>query len=253
MQFSLAFIRNPRQAIIKNFGGDGNQTKGSIIELEDLSRHNYQALFYPRELESDSNLLAVLETDGKIIPVRAIEDIGQTAETAETLTYEVAQKIYSKTHEQWVLHNNLVLLEELNTVTNHLKELFPNDRTTFFEELWFIFKRNLGARDLRVIYNDLEKGQNEGDKNRLVRVCIDGKKRPEPKPGGEFADKLMGHYDRLFGQAFDIAAYEQDKGQLVALISVNKSPAVIMAEVPNLSRLSKALFKALFETLQSPR
>ena len=93
-------------------------------------------------------------------------------------SFELAKKEevsdhFHKIWGQWLLRNNIGLLDELFTVIEHLKKLLPNDRATFFEELWFTLKSNLGTSFLKLIYNDV---QNNGEKSKdhLIQMKVEG-------------------------------------------------------------------------------
>jgi hypothetical protein len=61
----------------------------------------------------------------------------------EKMSYEDARIVFDKMRENWILQNNISMIEEMFKVRNHLLSLWPNDRAGFFEELWFIIKTNL--------------------------------------------------------------------------------------------------------------
>jgi hypothetical protein len=132
-----------------------------------------------------------------------------------------------------------------------MNKLYPNERTAFFEELWSLLKNNLGATDLKIIYNDIEMAKKESEKNKLIRIKVEGKRNPNPVVGKEMEDKLMKHYENDFVQTFNVSEYNPHKGELVLTASINNSPVLVMARVNQLTRLQKALLNSLFEGLQS--
>ena len=151
--------------------------------------------------------------------------------------------------ENWILQNNISLLEEIFKVRNHLLGLWPNDRSGFFEELWFILKSNLGASNLVLYYNDIIKSKNENEKNKLIKVKVKGDRYPDLATCDEMDEHVLKSYEKDFGNIFDITDYNKEKGHLVICATVKKSPILIMANVYQLSSLQKALISSLFEGL----
>ena len=127
--------------------------------------------------------------------------------------------------------------------------LWPNDRSGFFEELWFILKTNLGASNLKLIYNDMIKSKNEHEKNKLVKVKVQGERYPELVSCDEMDERVLKSYEKDFGNIFDITDYNKEKGQLVICANIKKSPVLIMANIYQFTRLQKALLSSLFEGL----
>lgn len=146
--------------------------------------------------------------------------------------------------------NNISLIDELFKTLEVLHKLWPNDRTAFFEQLWFIVKSNLAAKSLKLIYNDIILGKAENEKNKLIQACVDGKRMPNPTQGGELEAKIMGHYEKSFNQHFQISEYDKENGRLVLLARIKGSPVIMMAEVTQFTQLQKAILNSLFEGLQ---
>lgn len=247
MEFSLAYVKNSSQFILKTFGNSEEESKGKIMNLEELKEKEISGIVFDSELKECPETLAILQEHSKFLPIRSAEN---TADEFDTMNEENASMLLSKVQHSWVLKNNLVLLENLVETHKHLKELWPNDRTSFFEELWFLIKNNIGATNLRIVFNDLQKAKKEGERNKLIRVIVEGKRIPQPLPGGELADKLMENYEGAFTSTFEVVEYSQAQGELVFLSKINQSPVLFMASVPNLTALQKALLKALFDGLQ---
>ena len=151
--------------------------------------------------------------------------------------------------ENWILQNNVSLIEEIFKVRNHLLNLWPNDRSGFFEELWFILKTNLGATNLKLIYNDMIKAKTENEKNKLVKIKVVGDRFPGLSSVDEADELVLKSYEKDFGNNFEITDYNKEKGQLVICASIKKSPVLIMTNVYQLTRLQKAILSSLFEGL----
>ncbi len=253
MNFKIAILKSNDRLLIKSFSSDQQDAKpeqSQSIEIQEIDQLSPSVLFYT-ESELSDELKEVLNEQAKYFPVRKASDYNVTLDSFEHIDNRAGFKLLNQSSSAWLLNNNISLLEELIKVQAHLKALWPNDRTTFFEELWFILKTNLHFHDLKIIFNDLESSDDKKDRQKLIRVKIEGNKKPHPFPGDEIADKLMVHYQNEFTSPFQIVEYNDSKGQLVISSTINKSPVLIMGTVPGLSRLQTALLTALFEGLQS--
>ncbi len=246
MQFTLAYLKNNKQVLSRLFGVEKIE-KGQISDIEDLKNTDIQGLIYDESDISDENR-AFLSEGIKFYPIRKSEDLSISLEEFEHL--KDAQGLFLKMSHPWLLANNISLLEELFKVLTHLKSLWPNERTTFFEELWFVIKNNIGAKSLKLIYNDIQVNQKEHGKNKLIRSVINGTKTPMPTPATEAEVLLMTHYEEHFQSPFEISEYNPHKGELIITANINNSPILIMAKVYQLSRLQKALLNTLFDGLQ---
>lgn len=248
MQFNVGFIKSENQFLLKSFETN-SEDKGKVLDLAEIKNANIQALFYEEELIESDDLKSTLLEDSKYFPIRSSEDVKVNYDNFEKLDFDSAKNIFSKVHDNWLLQNNVTLVEELFKVINHLNGLWPNDRTTFFEELWFILKSNLGAKSLRIIFNDIQMGKKEHEKNKLIQVKVEGERIPNPVEGGELEAKIMKNYEKEFNSTFEVVEYDAEKGQLVMTATIKKSPVVIMAEVYELNRMQKAIIGSLFNGL----
>jgi predicted DNA-binding ArsR family transcriptional regulator len=249
MHFSLAYTKNPDQVILKSFDGDG-PTNSKILTIEDMKSEVIQGLIYDSEIVEE-DFLSQIESELKFYPIRSNTDFQINKDSFENLKTDDAKKIFDKLRENWILQNNITLVEELFKTRSHLQSLYPNDRASFFEELWFILKSNLGANNLKLLYNDLIKAKNENEKNKLVKVKIIGSRFPEPVSVDEMDEKILKNYEKDFGSFFEITDYNKEKGQLVICATIKKSPVLIMANVYQLTRLQKSVLISLFEGLNS--
>jgi hypothetical protein len=249
MHFSLGYLKNDKQILIRDFGDD-QPDKGKILGLEEVREQHIQGFIY-NETEISEENRAVLNEQIKFFPIRNGEDLNLSFEQFEDISKESAQNVFSKINDSWLLSNNIGLLEELFKVTAHLKSLWPNERTTFFEELWFVVKSNIGASSLKVIYNDIQMSQKEHVKNKLVRGVVNGEKNPIPTPATEPEEALMDHYSKEFNSHFEITEYDPHKGEIIITATINNSPVLMMAKVNRLTRLQKALLGTLFDGLQA--
>lgn len=247
MEFSLAITRNAQQIVLRDFSTN-NHNKTRIMDLAELKEQKVSGLIFDEELKTD-DFLAEFQNESRFYPIRSAQEFSINPDGFEKMNFEEAKIIFDKMRENWVLQNNLSLLEEFYKVVKHLQNLWPNDRTTFFEELWFILKSNLGASEIKLIFNDLQKATKDHEKNKLVRVKVEGSRVPNPVPASEEDELVMNHYEKEFINIFEITDYHKEKGQLVIAGSIRKSPVLIMAKVYGLSRMQKALLATLFEGL----
>ena len=247
MDFTLLFTRNTNQGILRQFKSNQAPTN-KIIDLAEAKEFNIQGLIFSEDLKND-DFISGLENEIRFFPVRSNSDFGIDAENFEKLSFEEGKKIFDKLRENWILQNNISVIEEFFKVRNHLVGLWPNDRSGFFEELWFLLKSNLGASHLVLIYNDMIKSKNENEKNKLVKVKVQGERYPELTSINDVDEQILQSYEKEFGNQMQITDFNKDKGQLVMCGSIKKSPVLVMANVYQLSRLQKALLTSLFEGL----
>ncbi|MFA6238364.1 MAG: hypothetical protein WC635_13610 [Bacteriovorax sp.] len=247
MDFTLLYTQNMQQAVVRTFKLDENGSS-KVIDLSEAKQYPIQGYIFAED-QKNEDFLSGLENEIKFYPIRSNSEHGLSLETFEKLSYEEARKIFDKMRENWILQNNISLIEEIFKVRNHLLGLWPNDRSGFFEELWFILKSNLGASNLKLIYNDMVKSKNENEKNKLVKIKVQGDRYPELVSCDEMDEQVLKSYEKDFGNIFEITDYNKTKGQLVICGTIKKSPVLIMANVYQLTRLQKTLLSSLFEGL----
>lgn len=247
MEFTLLFTKNHEQGVVKTFRPGENITS-KVMDLAEAKNVSIQGYIFAEELKSD-DFMSALESEIKFYPIRSNNEFGINVEQFEKLSYEEAKKIFDRMRDNWILQNNISLIEEIFKVRNHLLGLWPNDRSGFFEELWFLLKSNLGASNLKLIYNDMIKSKNENEKNKLVKVKVQGERYPELTSCDEMDEMVLKSYEKDFGNIFEITDYNKEKGQLVICGSIKKSPVLIMANIYQLTRLQKSLLSSLFEGL----
>lgn len=247
MDFTLLYTKNQHQVIASSFKLN-ETTKSKIIDFSETKQLPIHGLIFTEDLKND-DFISGLESEIKFYPIRSNTEFQLTVESFEKLNYDDARKIYDKMRENWILQNNISLIEEIFKVRNHLLSLWPNDRSGFFEELWFILKTNLGATNLKLIYNDMIKAKNENEKNKLIKVKVLGDRYPELASCDEMDEIVLKNYEKDFGNIFDITDYNKEKGELVICANIKKSPVLIMANVFQLTRLQKSIISSLFEGL----
>ena len=247
MDFTLLYTKNMQQAVVRQF--KINETiLSKVIDLAEVKQYPIQGYIYSEELKNE-DFMSSLENEIKFYPVRSSLEFQLSVDQFEKLNYDEAKKIFDKMRDNWILQNNISLIEEIFKVRNHLLGLWPNDRSGFFEELWFILKTNLGASSIKLIYNDMIKSKQEHEKNKLVKVNVQGDRYPELVSVDEMDEHILKSYEKDFGNILDITDYNKEKGQLVICGSIKKSPVLIMANIYQLTRLQKSLLLSLFEGL----
>lgn len=254
MNFSLAFVKNTNQVLLKNFMNSQGETpkKSAIMEIEDLKDHEAKVILVPEEFVSNDEVFQKLSPEIKFAPIKKSEQVNLDSDKFDNLDYESAQKIYEKAYQSWVLQNNLNLIGNIFEVTDRMKALWPNDRTSFFEELWFLLKNNIGATNLKVFFNHMIKAKKDGEKNQLTRIKVEGDKIPNPSEAGELGKSLIENFQGKFTSAFDIIEHDEN-GKFVFLASINQSPVVIMGEAKSLTPLQKQIMKSVFTGFQADR
>jgi hypothetical protein len=251
MNLSVAFVKNENQVLYRQF--TDNDQSSQIFDMEELKQKSLHGLFVPTSLMDSASVLERVEIEAPYSPVRPVQDDFLNEQSFESLGHEDAQDLLEKTFSTWTIQNNLHLLENLFETLNHLKALWPNDRTAFFEEVWNLLKVNLGTTSMTLAYNHMRKAQKDSEKNQLIRVVIEGERTPNPTENKELGLALFKNYEGQFSQSFEIKSYDATKGELVALGSVNSSPFIIMAKIFNLTSLQRALLKSLFDGLQNQK
>ena len=246
MDFSLAYVKSKKQFILKDFTSSASTVRDKQIEWKEIADHPVQAIIFSNELSSDEEFMHEIERERHYLAVRSNADLQISFEQFQNLEHPQAQNLLQLIQRGEVLKSNLSLLEEFFVVLKHLKELYPDDRMSFFEELWFILKNNLGAKNLKLVYNDIA----DKEKNTLIQVLVEGERHPHSVSGSKFAKTLMKEYQKHISSHFEIVEYEKEQYQLSAVAHIDKSPIIFMAQVFSVSRLQKALLKSLFHGLQ---
>ncbi len=253
MDLSIAFVKNESQVLYQTFNQEKLE-KPQIFDIEDLEDKEIHGILLPKlllEEEEKAKLLTEkLNKTNKYAPIKTVSESQLTAELFDSLDSTTATEITKKTYSTWTLKNNLSLIENMFAQLSHLKALWPNDRTAFFEELWHLLRSNLGATQMTVAYNHLKKAEKEGDKNQLIRVVVEGKSRPNPSENKELGEALFKNYEGKFANPFEVYSWDIEKGQVVFLASIKESPVIIMAQLFDLTPLQRAALNCLFEGLQ---
>ena len=242
----IGFIKNQNQIIIRQLGND---SKSKIADVAEVSNEKFDCIFYSPEQLEEEGIHSFLKKEAKHTPIHEVKNFFENSDEFESKASDSLAQVYDKIASNWILQNNIVLLEELYEVVDHLKALWPNDRTAFYEELWHIFKVNLGANRLKIIYNDIENVSKNTERKALVHITIDGEKVPNPTKGKEFEEKLMKHFENDFVNPFQIIEYQEEKGELTICGNILKSPFIVMANVGPISKLQEVVLSTLVKSL----
>jgi hypothetical protein len=255
MIISLGFVRSSSQLVINELDWQQNSLESKIVDVTDLPDHNLQALFI-HDNEHFSSLVSILEKEKTFYPILDAQDESLTISSFENLAAQQFKDLYLKILNKWTMHQNFNSVENLWKITNHFRELWNKDRISFFEEFWYWMKRNLGATELTIIFNDVisseEKDENNEKKERpkLTQGLLSGTKKANFQQGSAKEKELMKIYLDKFHDVFEVTEFNAAKCQFVATAQVERSPIIFMARAPQLNQLQRTLFASVFNGLQ---
>jgi hypothetical protein len=256
MIISLGFVRSSSQVVIKELDWQQNSLATKIIDVTDLPDQNLQGL-YIQDNEHFNSLISILEKEKAHYPILDARDENFTLSAFESMPPQQFKDTYLKISNRWTMHQNFTSLEHIWKVTSHFRELWRKDRLSFFEELWYWMKRNLGATDLTILFNDVisteEKDDNNEKKERpkLTQSLLSGSKKANFQAGAAKDKELMQSYVDKFHDVFEVTEFNGTKGQFVATAQIERSPIIFMARTAQLNQLQRTLLAALFNGLQN--
>ncbi len=255
MIISLGFVRSSSQVLITQLDWQQNSIENRLVDVTDLPDQNLQGLLIA-DNEHFNSLVGILEKERMHYPILLAQDENLTYSAFEEIRPQQFRDVYQRILNRWTLHQNLNSVENLYKITEHFRTLWKSDRITFFEELWYWMKRNLGSTDLSILFNDVvhteEKDENNEKKDRpkLVQSILSGTKKAHFVQGGAKEKELMTHYLDKFHDVFEVTEFNQTKGQFVATTQVERSPIIFMARTVQLNQLQRTLMAGLFNGLQ---
>ncbi len=256
MIISLGFIRSSSQVLIKQLDWQQNSLSDRLIDVTDIADENLQALYLADD-EHFNSLVGILEKEKSFYPILDARDESLTYSAFEDLPVQQFKDLYLKIQNRWTLHQNFNSIEHLWKITSHFRDLWKRDRLSFFEELWYWMKRNIGSTDLTIIFNDVvhstEKDENNEKKDRpkLVQSLLIGGKKGNFTQGGPKEKELMQTYLDKFHDVFEVTEFNPSKGQFVATAQIERSPILFMARTAGLNQLQRTLLASLFNGLQN--
>ncbi len=255
MIVSLGFIRSTSQILIKDLDWNQNTIESRLIDVTDLPDQNLQGLFIG-DNEHFNSLISLLEREKNFYPILDAKDESLSFLSFENLPVQQYRDLYLKILNRWTMHQNFNSLEHIWNITTHFRELWKQDRISFFEELWYWFKRNTGATDLTILFNDVvrteEKDENDEKRERpkLIQSLLSGTKKGNFHQGSAKEKELMQNYLDKFHDVFEVTEFHPVKGQFVATAQIERSPMIFMARTAQLNQLQRTLLAALFNGLQ---
>ena len=256
MIISLGFVRSSSQVLIKELDWQQNSLESKIIDVTDLPDQNLQALFI-HDNEHFSSLIGLLEKEKAHYPILDAQDENISLSSFETMPAQQCKDLYLKISNRWTMHQNFNSIENLYKLTNHFRDLWKKDRLSFFEELWYWMKRNIGATDLTILFNDIiateEKDENNEKKERpkLTQALLSGSKKANFQQGSAKEKELMQNYLEKFHDVFEVTEFNSVKGQFVATTQIERSPIIFMARTAQLNQLQRTLLAGIFNGLQN--
>ena len=255
MIISLGFVRSSSQVVIKELNWQQNSLESKIIDVTDLPDQNLQALFI-QDNDHFHSLVNLLEKEKAFYPILDANDESLSISAFENMPAQQFKDIYLKVLARWTMHQNFSSVENLWKITNHFRDLWKKDRISYFEELWYWMKRNLGATELTILFNDVvsseEKDENNEKKERpkLTQALLSGTKKANFQQGAAKEKELMQSYLDKFHDVFEVTEFTPTKAQFVATAQVDRSPIIFMARTPQLNQLQRTLLAGLFNGMQ---
>ena len=256
MIISIGFVRSASQVLIKELDWAQNSLDSRLIDVTDLPDFNLQALFI-HDNEHFNSMVGLLEKEKAFYPILDAKDESLEYTAFENLPAQAFKDLYLKVLNRWTMHQNFNSLENIWSITNHFRDLWKKDRLSYFEEMFYWIKRNIGAVDLTIIFNDVIKSEEKDENNekkerpKLVQSLLSGTKKGNFHQGGTKEKELMQSYLDKFHDVFEITEFQATKGQFVATAQIERSLMIFMARVPQLNQLQRSLLTALFNGLQT--
>lgn len=255
MIISIGFVRSASQVLIKELDWNQNSLQTRLIDVTDLADFNLQGLFID-DNEHFNSMVSLLEKEKAFYPILDAKDENLSFSSFENLPAQAFKDLYLKISNRWVMHQNFNSLENIWNLTNHFRDLWKKDRLSYFEEMWYWLKRNIGAVDMTIIFNDVIKSEEKDENNekkerpKLVQSLLSGTKKGNFHQGGTKEKELMQNYIDKFHDVFEITEFHPTKGQFVATAQIERSPMIFMARTAQLNQLQRSLLAALFNGLQ---
>lgn len=254
MGIKIGFVKSINQIILKDIDKANRSADSIIFDSVELKDKELNLLLFDEsdELEGLEN---TFKEEGKYYPVTSANPLGLEKEVFEQLGADELLDVYSRVNARWILNNNIKTIEQVYSLITYLRDMWVNDRNSFFEELWFILKTNLATHELTMIFNDVkepsEKQKEKGEKPKLCHSFVSGSKYPQIFDGSDKEDKIMADYEKDFVDMFNITEFDSNTGHLIATAKVDLSPILIMAKLNTFNQLQQSILIALFSGLQS--
>lgn len=255
MIISLGFVRSTSQLLIKDFDWTKNSLESRLIDITDLPDQNLSGLFVEDD-EHFSSLVSLLEKEKSFYPIMDARNEDLTFTSFEELPAHAFKGLILKVVNRWTMVQNFNSIENMYKITTHFRDLWQRDRLSFFEEFWYWMKRNLGAIDLSIIFNDVtnveekDEGNEKKERPKLTQSILSGSKKANFLQGGPKEKELMSTYVDHSQTGFEVTEMNPEKGQFVATVQIEKSPILMMARVPHLNQLQRTTLASIFNGLE---
>jgi hypothetical protein len=247
MQFTLAFLKSSHQIMLKSFNLKENSAEALTIDIDDLGDKNIQIMFFPDEMEN-ADAIASLNSYAKYFPLIKASAHQLTEESFQELTIESSWQISKEIMSRLLLKNNLNTLKEIFPLSAHFKNLWTKDRYAFFHELWFLLRSNLGSPEVKIFFHDVIEKESETEKHKLVLSKLEGTHKANIEAAKAPEIEVFKIYENKFEGRFQVAEYFSEKGDLLLLCHVEKSPIMIMAKTFEFNQLQEALLSTLMKS-----
>lgn len=255
MIISLGFVRSTSQLLIKDFDWVKNSLESRLIDIVDMEDQNLSGLFVEDD-DHFSSLVSILEKEKSFYPIIDARNEDLSFTSFEQMGAHAFKELALKVINRWTMIQNFNSIENAYKVITHFRELWQKDRLSFFEEFWYWMKRNLGAIDLSIIFNDVTSVEEKDDNNekkerpKLTQSIISGTKKGYFLTGGAKEKELMSSYFNQSQLSFEVTEMDSKKGQFVATAQIERSPILMMARVPNLNQLQRTTLAAILNGLE---
>ncbi len=240
MEVSLGFFDSPDNILIRKFSFNKDFLSEETVGINDLNTCNLDGLILS-STEFNEEMQSFLTEELKFFPISTGQNLSLNFEDFKTLNPLMALSKLSELNGPWVLKNNLFLIEHLFETVSNLKNTLHKDRDAFFCDLWTLLKNNLGAFDLVLYFNDLEKG-----KNLITKRKISGKRSPDIQNLSDADLKIVETYKASSGTLI----FYKEKQEFLINMDILGSPIILMGRCFNFSPLQKSLIKSLFKGLE---
>lgn len=253
MKVKIGFLKSSNQVAAKIINKSDMSMDSIVFDIVELKDHELNLLLLDKN-DDVSELQNILDDESKYYPVVAGNSLGVEKDVFEYLNIEELLDIYSRVNARWILNNNIKTIEQIYSLISYLKDLWINDRNSFFEELWFILKTNLATHELSLIFNDLkeipEQQKQKGEKPKLCHSFVSGLRSPQIFDGTEKENQIMSDYENDFNDVFNITEFDSNSGNLIATSKIDLSPILLMARINTFNQLQQSILIALFSGLQ---
>ncbi len=255
MQLTLGYVRSGSQILLKDLDWEQNQVSTRLIDATDLPDQGLQGLFVS-ETEHFGQLMNLLEKEKAHAPILEAGPWKLGYSDFEALPAFQFRELAEKVVGRWQAAHNFQSVEDLCAMNTHLRVLWHKDRLAFFEELWHWLKRNLGAVDLSLVFNDVVQAEaktEEGAREvrpKLTQSLLTGRRTANFVPGGGREQALMERYLDKWNEGFEVTEWDAQKGRFVATVMLEKSPIIIMGRVLAFNQMQRSLLTGLFKGLQ---